>query len=47
MRLARCDLRGSQLSSLDPVNADLRGAVITFEQAIVLAVGLGLEVRPE
>ena len=43
---ARCDLRGSDLSSLDPANVDLRGAIINFEQAVTIAVGLGMDVRP-
>jgi fluoroquinolone resistance protein len=44
--LTDCDLRGSDLSSLDPTVV-LRGAVITFEQAVSLAVSQGLDVRGE
>jgi uncharacterized protein YjbI with pentapeptide repeats len=45
-QLARCDLRGSDLSSLDPANVDLRAAIITFDQAVTIALGLGMDVRP-
>jgi fluoroquinolone resistance protein len=44
--LTDCDLRGSDLSSLD-ATVVLRGAVITFEQAVALAVAQGLDVRGE
>lgn len=41
-----CVLRGTDLSSLDPVQAEMRGALITWEQAVVVAGSLGLDVRP-
>ncbi len=45
--LSECDLRGSDLSALDPGSTVLRGAIITWEQAAVLAGNLGLDVRPQ
>jgi fluoroquinolone resistance protein len=45
---SRCDLRGSDLSSLlDPDGQLLRGAIVTLDQAIVIAEALGLDVRPD
>ena len=46
-RLSRCDLRGSDLGALDPGQVELAGAIVTFEQALVIATALGLDVRPE
>jgi fluoroquinolone resistance protein len=46
-KLSKCDLRGSDLGALEPENVDLRGAIVTYEQALVIAVALGLDVRPE
>jgi fluoroquinolone resistance protein len=43
--LARADLRGSDISSLDPGEVALRHAVITAEQAVMLALSQGLDVR--
>lgn len=43
--LSRCDLRGSDLSALDPATVQLRGAVIDPQQAMLLAVAMGLDVR--
>jgi uncharacterized protein YjbI with pentapeptide repeats len=43
----RCDLRGSDLSSLDPLTVELKGALINADQACVIAVNLGLDVRPD
>ena len=43
--LRRCDLRGSDLSSLDPGAVQLAGAVITPDQAVLLAMAQGLDVR--
>jgi fluoroquinolone resistance protein len=45
--LSRCDLRGSDVSAVDPLTVELGGAIITFDQAVVLATALGLDVRPE
>ena len=46
-KLSGCDLRGSDLSALEPNTVELRGAIVTFEQALVAAAALGLDVRPE
>ncbi len=46
-RLAKCDLRGSDLGLPDLEGVELRGAIVTHEQALVIAVALGLDVRPE
>jgi uncharacterized protein YjbI with pentapeptide repeats len=43
--LTNCDLRGSDLSAFDPLTLDLKRAVITPDQAVVLAMNLGLEIR--
>ena len=43
--LTRCDLRGSDLSSLDPLEVQLNGAIIDWNQAVVVAANLGLDVR--
>jgi fluoroquinolone resistance protein len=45
--LTSCDLRGSDLSSLEPEMVQLAGAIITWNQAVVIAGSLGLDVRPE
>jgi len=42
-----CDLRGSELSSLDPMMVRLRGAIVSIEQAVVIAGALGLDIRAE
>jgi hypothetical protein len=41
--LSRADLRGSDLSTLDPMTTKVRGAVIDLQQAVVRAGALGLE----
>jgi fluoroquinolone resistance protein len=43
--LARADLRGSDISSLDPTETAVRHAIITGDQAVMLAMTLGLDVR--
>ena len=43
---AAADLRGSDLSAFDPVATELPGAIVDWEQAIVLVTALGLDVRP-
>ena len=43
----KCDLRGSDLSSLDPETAKLKGAIIDPQQALVIAATLGLVVRED
>jgi fluoroquinolone resistance protein len=40
-------LRGSELSSLEPATVELKGAIITMSQAIVIAMALGLDVQAE
>ncbi|WP_405140236.1 pentapeptide repeat-containing protein [Nocardia sp. NBC_01388] len=40
------DLRGSDISALDPYNAEVARAVIDPDQAITLAFTLGLKVLP-
>ena len=42
-----CDLRGSDLSSLDPTETEIRGAIVTIEQAVVIAEAFGLDIRPD
>ncbi|WP_370947350.1 hypothetical protein AB5J62_07285 [Amycolatopsis sp. cg5] len=43
--LPRADLRGSDLTALDPRQAELDGTIIDANQAVVLAGALGLRVR--
>lgn len=45
--LSGADLRGSDLVSIDPRRARLTGAVVGPEQALVVAMNLGLDVRFE
>ena len=45
--LADRNLRGSDLSSVEPRAMDLRGAIITIDQALVIAHAPGLDVRAE
>jgi fluoroquinolone resistance protein len=45
--LTGCDLRGSDLSAVDPASVQLQRAVITGDQAVLLAFALGMDVRPE
>lgn len=42
-----CDLRGSDLSSLDPAVARLKGAIIDMQQALSLVQAMGLDVRAD
>jgi uncharacterized protein YjbI with pentapeptide repeats len=44
---SRCDLRGSDISALDPKSARVVGAIVTHEQAVVIAGALGLDVRAD
>lgn len=46
-KLDRCDLRGSDVTAIDPWNVTLRAAKITWEQAVVLAAAMGLDVLSE
>ena len=41
----KSDLRGSDLSAFDPTEVRMREAVITMDQAVVIAAGLWLDVR--
>ena len=43
----RSDLRGSDLSAVDPATTELRHAIITADQAVVVAMAMGLDVRPD
>ncbi len=45
--LTDCDLRGSDLGALEPDRTELRGAIITVDQAITIVTALGLDVRAE
>jgi uncharacterized protein YjbI with pentapeptide repeats len=45
--LSGCDLRGSDLATVDPMTVDLRRSMIGWEQAVQLAEALGLDVRPD
>ncbi|MCA1407735.1 pentapeptide repeat-containing protein [Ensifer sp. IC3342] len=40
-----CDLRGSDLSAIEPENVRLKEAIITTDQTIIIAEALGLDVR--
>lgn len=42
-----CDLRGSDLSALDLQESVVTGAIISYEQALMIATTLGLDVRPD
>jgi fluoroquinolone resistance protein len=42
--LAKADLRGSDLSALDPRSCDVAGAIIDAEQAVMLALALGFTI---
>ena len=46
-KLAGCDLRGSDLTALDPREVELEGAIVTMHQAITIATAMGLDVRSE
>ncbi|MEV0310971.1 pentapeptide repeat-containing protein [Nonomuraea fuscirosea] len=43
--LTRCDLRGSDLSTLDPREVTMKDAIIDPFQATVVAGALGFDVR--
>ena len=47
MNFSGCDLRGSGVSAIHPENSDLRGAIVTIEQAVAIAQALGLDVRAD
>ncbi|MFH8977028.1 pentapeptide repeat-containing protein [Streptomyces sp. NPDC017890] len=42
--LIRCDLRGSDLSALDPLTVQLGQATVSLEQAAVLVTAMGVNV---
>lgn len=46
-KLSRCDLRGSDLSALEPGSVELAGAIVTVDQALVVAAALGLDIRAD
>jgi uncharacterized protein YjbI with pentapeptide repeats len=45
--LDKADLRGSDLTAIDPWTVGLRDAIVDGDQAIVLAIALGLDVRAD
>jgi uncharacterized protein YjbI with pentapeptide repeats len=45
--LENAELRGSDLSGIEPGTVNLRGAIIDFNQAILIATAYGLDVRAE
>ena len=45
--LEGADLRGSDLSGIEPATVNLRNAIIDFNQAILIATAYGLDVRAE
>jgi uncharacterized protein YjbI with pentapeptide repeats len=46
INLNRCDLRGSDLTALDPAMAEVAGAIILAEQAAIVAQALGFQLQP-
>ena len=46
-KLDGCDLRGSDLGAVDLEGVELAGAIITAQQAVTLALALGLDVRAD
>jgi fluoroquinolone resistance protein len=46
-RFAAADLRGSDLTALDPWSVDLAQAIIDWQQAVTIAANLGLDVRTD
>jgi fluoroquinolone resistance protein len=45
--LGKCDLRGSDVSSLDPGGVQLGKAIVDWPQAVMIARNLGLDVRSD
>jgi fluoroquinolone resistance protein len=45
VKFGGADLRGTDLTALDPFNVELAAAIIRPEQAVVIARALGLEVK--
>ena len=45
--LSYSDLRGSDLSALDPWTVNLARAIVDWQQAVTIATNLGLDVRAE
>ena len=46
-KLSKADLRGSDLGAIDLTSLDLRGTIVTYTQALVIATALGLDIRDE
>ena len=44
-KLVKADLRGSDLTALDPRDCEVAGAVVDGDQAVVIALALGFSVR--
>jgi uncharacterized protein YjbI with pentapeptide repeats len=45
--LSRCDVRGSDLTALDPLSADVHDMIVDVDQAVLVARLLGLDVRAD
>ena len=45
--LSRADLRGSDVSAIDPTESTITGAIIDVQQALTFAAALGLVVRDD
>ena len=45
--LSRADLRGSDVSAIDPAESTITGAIIDVQQALTFAEALGLIVRDD
>jgi len=43
--MAGCDVRGSELAGIDLEHVELRGAIVSVDQAVVFAEAMGLDVR--
>lgn len=43
--LSGCDCRGSDLAGLEPECTHIKNAIVTIDQAIVIAENLGFDVR--
>lgn len=41
------DLRGTALPAIDAREVELHGAIVSIDQALAIAQGLGLDVRPD
>ena len=46
-KLDECDLRGSDLGAIDFEGVELKGAIVSAQQAVTIAMALGLDVRED